>query len=148
MRLLVIGAGNELRHDDAAGLVVARRLAGRAGVEVHEVRGDLSGLADLWDHQSRVVVVDAARSGSPAGTVHCFDATTEPLPAVFARGSPPALGVADAVELARALGRLPAHLTVYGIEGTDFSAGEGMTGAVALAVEAAAAQIAMEAGCA
>ena len=143
-RLLVIGAGNELRRDDGAGLEAARRLAGFPGVEVREARGDMTSLADLWEADDSVVVVDAARSGALPGSVHRFDATSDPLPAAFGRGSTHALGVADAVELARALGRLPAKLIVYGIEGEDFSAGEGMSDAVAAAVDEAAIRIAEE----
>lgn len=143
-RLLVIGAGNELRRDDAAGLEAARRLAEYPGVEVREARGDMTSLADLWDADDSVVVVDAARSGALPGSVHRFDATSDPLPAAFGRGSTHALGVADAVELARALGRLPSKLIVYGIEGEDFSAGEGMSAAVAAAVDETAVRIAEE----
>jgi hydrogenase maturation protease len=142
--MLVIGAGNELRRDDAAGLEVARRLAVVPGVEVREARGDMTSLADLWDAANRVVVVDAARSGAPPGSVHRFDATSDPLPAAFGRGSTHALGVADAVELARALGRLPATLIVYGIEGEDFSAGAGLSEAAVRGVEEAATRIAGE----
>ena len=142
--MLVIGAGNELRRDDAAGLEVARRLAVVAGVEVREARGDMTSLADLWDAANRVVVVDAARSGAPPGSVHRFDATSDPLPAAFGRGSTHALGVADAVELARALGRLPATLIVYGIEGEDFSAGAGLSEAAVRGIDEAVTRIAGE----
>ncbi len=144
-RLLVIGAGNEFRRDDAAGLAAARRLASEAAIDVREARGDLSGLADLWEGRSRVVIVDAARSGAEAGTVHRFDASAEPLPAAFSRGSTHALGVAEAVELARVLGALPSELVVYGIEGADFAAGEGMTDPVTAAVEQVASRIVEEA---
>ncbi|MFN0149364.1 MAG: hydrogenase maturation protease [bacterium] len=142
--MLVIGAGNELRRDDAAGLETARRLVGVAGVDVREARGDMTSLPELWDDTDRVVIVDAARSGAPAGTVHRFDATSTPLPATFGRGSTHALGVADAVEFARALGRLPATLIVYGIEGENFHAGEGLSAAVARAVDDAVARIGAE----
>lgn len=142
--MLVIGAGNELRRDDAAGLEVARRLAAVPGVEVREARGDMTSLADLWDASKRVVVVDATRSGAAPGSVHRFDASSNPLPAAFGRGSTHALGVADAVELARALGRLPATLIVYGIEGEDFSAGAGLSEAAVRGVEEAATRIAGE----
>lgn len=145
-RTLVIGAGNELRRDDAAGLVVARRVSARTGIDVREVRGDLTGLADVWEGAARVVVVDAARSGAAAGTVHRFDATREPLPAAFGHGSTHAMGVAEAVELARALGRMPASLIVYGIEGSDFSAGEGLSEPVASALDALVDRIAGDLG--
>ena len=68
------------------------------------------------------------------GTVHRFDAAAAPLPAAAVRSGTHAFGVADAVELARALGRLPARLDVYAIEGGSFAAGDGLTPAVARAV--------------
>ena len=82
------------------------------------------------------MVVDAAASGASPGTVHRFDARAAPLPAAHLRSSTHAFGVADAVELARALGRLPGRLDVYAIEGGDFSLGAGLTPPVAAAVEA------------
>jgi len=143
MSLLVIGAGNDLRRDDGVGLAIARRLHA-AGLAVREARGDLSALSDLWAGSERVIVVDAVRSGAPPGTVHRFDAVAAPLPAVFSQASSHAIGVAEAVELARALDRLPVSLVVYGIEGADFSAGEGLSPVVALAVENATQRISAE----
>ena len=127
-RPLLIGVGNAWRGDDAAGLVLARRLGGLA----HE--GDGLALVDAWAGARHVVVVDAAASGAPPGTVHRFDASA-PLPARALRSSTHALGLAEAVELARALGRLPERLEVYAIEGADFAVGAGLTPAVAAAVE-------------
>jgi hypothetical protein len=53
-----------------------------------------------------------------------FDACSQPLPVGGLRSSTHAFGVSDAVELARALGRLPDRLDVYVIEGENFTAGE------------------------
>jgi hydrogenase maturation protease len=142
---LVIGAGNDARRDDGAGLAVARHLRA-AGLDAREARGDLSALADLWRDTDRVILVDAVCSGAPPGTLHCFDALHAPLPAVFARASTHALGLAEAVELARALGRLPATLTVYGIEGAEFDMGEGLSPRVAEAIGRAVAAIKKDAG--
>jgi hydrogenase maturation protease len=50
------------------------------------------------------------------------------------RGSTHALGLGDAVELARVLDRLPSTLTIIGIEGADFTTGEGMSPEVEKAV--------------
>jgi hydrogenase maturation protease len=121
--------GNAWRGDDAAGLVVARRLGGLG----HE--GDAVGLLDAWAGAAHAVVVDAAASGAPPGTIHRFDAAA-PLPAHALRSSTHAFGVADAVELARSLGRLPARLDVYAIEGADFTLGAGLSPPVARAVAA------------
>ena len=51
------------------------------------------------------------------------------------RSSTHAFGVADAVELARALGRLPGRLDVYAIEGASFTAGDSLSPEVERAVD-------------
>ena len=130
---MVIGVGNAWRGDDAAGLAVARRLRGRVQAVEHERDG--AGLIEVWGDAAHVVLVDAAASGAAAGTVRRFDVHAGPLAAHSLRSSSHAFGVADAVELARALGRLPERLDVIAIEGADFSAGAGLSPAVERAVD-------------
>jgi hydrogenase maturation protease len=134
--VILIGVGNAWRGDDGAGLAVARRVRelSPAGVEVREVEGDATALVEAWSGAEGVVVVDAAESGAPPGTVRRFDAASQPLPVRGLRSSTHAFGVADAVELARALGRLPQRLDVYAIEGASFAAGERLSPAVERAV--------------
>jgi hydrogenase maturation protease len=48
------------------------------------------------------------------------------------------VSLAETVELARVLGRLPARTVVYGIEGGSFAIGEPLTPAVAAAAVAVA----------
>ena len=123
--LRVIGVGNDLRGDDAAGPETVRRLRARAvpGLEALACAADPQALLEAWAGAARVVVVDAMASGAPAGTVARFDAVAGPLPIERFRGSTHGLGVAEAVELARALGRLPASLAVIGIEGARWDHG-------------------------
>ncbi len=138
--MIVIGVGNAWRGDDGCGLAVARRVGGAAppGVRVVEHEGDGVRLLDLWVGEEHAVVVDAAASGGPPGAVHRFDAVAAPLPVASLRSSSHAFGVADAIELARALDRLPGRLDVYGIEGATFAAGGRLTPAVAAAAAALA----------
>ncbi len=136
--VVVIGVGNALRGDDAAGLEVARRLRRRAtaaGILVREQEGEALGLLEQWDGVAAALLVDAIRSGAGAGTVHRLDASARPLPAEL-RGSSSthAVGIGEAIELARALGRLPAHVVVYGVEGRCFSTGGGLSEEVAAAI--------------
>lgn len=140
---LVIGVGNEWRRDDAAGLHVARRLRAGAssGTRAVELAGEPVDMFERWALASEVIVVDAVRSGAQAGTIHRVDARRHELTAHFAAGSTHALGVGQAVELARALARLPAHLLVVGIEGADFRAGAGLSWPVARAVERVVAEL-------
>jgi hydrogenase maturation protease len=138
----VIGAGNRWRGDDAVGLLVAERLrAELPGVEVLALEGEPAGLIDAWEGVDAVFVVDAVSSGSPAGTIHRVDATRRDLQDDVFRASTHALGLAEAVALARALGRLPGSLVVYGVEGTAFEAGGEPTAAVAAAADRVAALV-------
>jgi hydrogenase maturation protease len=136
----VLGVGNAFRGDDAVGLAVAERLRGRvpAGVEVVPCELEPSRLIEAWEGAASALVVDAVESGAEPGTVWRFDASAEAVPARAFRSSTHALGVGDAIELARALGRLPERVVVYGVEGLEFTAGEGLTPPVQAAVERAA----------
>lgn len=128
---MVIGVGNEFRHDDAAGLEVVRglrALASAAGIAVREEEGETLALLEEWEGAEAVVLVDAIRSGVAPGTIHRVDATSQPIPAGL-RGSTSthAVGVGEAIELARALERLPRRVVVYGVEGRRFDAGRGLS---------------------
>jgi len=130
--MIVIGVGNPLRGDDAAGPEVARRVSGTV---VH----DVSALLDLFGADDHVVIVDAARSGAPPGTVHRVGAHA--LGAAGLRSSTHAFGIADAVGLARALGRLPERLEVLAIEGAAFEHGAPLSAAAERAVARLAAEL-------
>jgi hydrogenase maturation protease len=123
--LAVIGVGDRSRSDDGAGLEVARRLRQThpPGIRVLE-EGEPRSVIEDWALMTEAIVIDAVSTGAPPGRLHRFDATVEPLPADLFRPSTEAVGVADAVELARDLDRLPHRLAVYGIEGENFDAGE------------------------
>jgi hydrogenase maturation protease len=141
--VILIGVGNGWRGDDGAGLALARRVRELApsGVEVREVEGDATALMDAWSGAEHVVVVDAAQSEAAPGTVRRFDAGAAALPVRALRSSTHAFGVSDAVELARALGRLPDRLEVYAIEGASFTAGERLSPAVERAVAELASEL-------
>jgi hydrogenase maturation protease len=139
--IVVVGVGNSYRGDDAAGLVVASTLAGSLpdGVAIHRCEQEPSRIMDAWAGADAAVVIDAVAGGGEApGTLHVFDASTEPLPAKSYRSSTHALGIGDIVELSRAMGTLPKRVLVYGIEASSFSVGDPITPAVATAVETAA----------
>lgn len=141
-RTLVVGVGNDFRGDDGAGLEVARRLrAEGAPADVVESDGDGAALAELWAGADFVVVVDASAPNGEPGAVRRYDATAAPLPAALARHSTHAFGVAEAIELSRALGELPARIVVYAIEGEAFDAGAPLSPDVARAVDAARAAV-------
>jgi len=143
--ILVIGIGNPARGDDAAGLVVARRIreAAPGDVTVTELAGDQLALLDAWTGAREVYLIDAVCSGGTPGTVYRFDAA-EPLTARFWHRGTHTFSLADVIELGRALGRLPGRLTGYGIEGGTFEPGAPLSAEVEAAVQAVTAALLRE----
>jgi hydrogenase maturation protease len=141
--LALIGVGNRFRGDDGAGLEVASRLRAThpPGCRILEEEGEPGSLIEDWALVQEALVVDAVSTGAEPGTLHRFDATAEPLPVELFRSSTHALGIADAVELARELDRLPPRLAVYGIEGENFETGEGLSPAVDATVDKLVAEL-------
>jgi hydrogenase maturation protease len=134
----VIGCGHPDRGDDAAGVLVARRLR-EWGIETR----DATALLEAWAPDDVVIVVDATVTGERPGTVRVWDG--KELPASMpCRTSTHGFGVAEAIGLAKALDRLPKRLQVYGIEGKRFALGDGVSPEVAGAVEVVAARIARD----
>jgi hydrogenase maturation protease len=136
--VLVIGVGNAARGDDAAGPLAASRLAeaSQPGVNVRALGGEAGELIEAWRGREAVILIDAVVTGqAPAGTIHRWDASDR-MPAVeFRQTSSHAFGLGQAIELARALGRLPRRVIVYGVEGTRFGLGDPPTPAVTTAVQ-------------
>jgi len=142
--VVVIGVGNPDRGDDGVGPEVLARLAGRVpgGVRLMRLAGaDPAEIMEAWSGSAGAIVVDAMVSGVAPGTITRFDAVAGPLPAGVRLASTHVLGAETAVEMARALGRLPGRLVVYGVEGESFAAGSGLSPVVAAALPAAAERI-------
>jgi hydrogenase maturation protease len=139
---LLIGVGNEYRSDDAAGLLVARAVrAARSDYAVREESGEGAALMEAWQGADRVILCDAVSSGAAPGTIHQLEAHAAPIPSDFFHYSTHAFSVAEAVELARVLGRLPRRLRIYGIEGVDWAAGQDLSPAVEAAIPAVVGRI-------
>jgi hydrogenase maturation protease len=132
---IVIGVGNDLRGDDAAGWETVRRLPPSGSLVLHEHGGDAPGLISLWEADDDVVVVDAVVSDDPPGTILEIDALAAPLPVDVSWATTHGAGVAEGVELARALGLLPRSLVVLGIVAKRFDLGTPMTPEVERAVD-------------
>ncbi len=140
---LIIGVGNTDRGDDGAGLAVAARLKARVSkdVRVMECGGEAAALVGLLGEVDDAILIDAAISGAAPGTVGRYEAHARALPAGRFGLSSHGFGLAEAIELARALGQLPRRCVVYAIEGRSFAAGEALSQAVEGAVERVAAHI-------
>lgn len=130
---LIIGVGNDYHRDDAVGVAIARALREKnlRHVQVLEQSGEGTALLEAWHGAERVILIDAVQSGAAPGTILRFEAHRQAIPTKFFHSSTHDFGVAEAIELARTLGQLPKSLIVYGIEGKDFSLGEGLSPEVA-----------------
>ncbi len=134
---LIIGIGSSYRSDDGVGLIVARKLRQRVGnsAEVIEQSGDAALLMEAWQGAGSVIVIDAIRSGARPGKIHRLEVHEQQLPKTLFHSSTHALGLVEAIELARVLGELPPQLVVYGIEGENFSAGTNLSPFVEISVQ-------------
>jgi hydrogenase maturation protease len=124
--VLVVGIGNPFRNDDRAGLEVARRIKNSTNdrFDVLEFAGNPMALLDTWKNYDEVLLVDAVSSNSKPGTFQIINAVGQKIPSGLFNTSTHNMSVAEAIELARNLGRLPKQLWVYGIEGENFHFGE------------------------
>jgi hydrogenase maturation protease len=143
----VIGVGNEWRGDDAAGLLVARRLqdAQLPQVEIVETHGTMTAVLEAWKGAAGVIVVDAVVSGGTPGAIHRFDAHGDGMSLELSR--PPSShgwGVGEALALGHVLQELPPRLIIYGIEGKTFGPGQEVSLEVAAAIPEAARHIEVE----
>lgn len=147
---LIACCGNRLRGDDALGLRVfdaltrrrALAAAGRprlslglaAGIHLRALDDGGFALLDAFDGYAEIVIVDALHMPGTVGDLVLLDASRHPLPSALRSASTHALGVAGAVELGRALGRLPDRVIVLGVIGQRFEVGAPMGAAVKAAI--------------
>jgi hydrogenase maturation protease len=145
-RQIVLGIGNAERSDDAAGRAVARLLQGRLpdDVEIAELEGEAMELLARFEGADAAFLVDACWSGAPAGSVRRLDVNVTPLQQGLSSLSTHGFGLAEAVELARALAQLPPYCVVYAIEGATFETGAPLSPAVAAAVADVAGRVQTE----
>lgn len=121
MQALVVGVGNRDRGDDGVGPRVVDAVRVRlAHVATYLAHGDLSDLVMRWEPEQQVIVVDAIVSGRPPGSIVEVNAVEEHLQIDSGLLSSHGVGLAEAVELARVLDRLPATLTIIGVEAEQF----------------------------
>lgn len=128
----IIGLGNGMRGDDAVGLLAAIRLQERVGNHVDVIEAESVGveLLDMMKGAETVLLIDAVCSGQVPGTIHRLDASSRPVaPGLFPR-STHAIGVGEALELARTLGVLPSKVIVYGVEAERIDIGHLLSPAV------------------
>lgn len=135
-KLVIIALGSRFRGDDAVGPMVADQLVGRfEGDSIVEGCDDALAIINAWTDAELAIIVDAAASGAPPGTIHRLEVDATPLPKDMARCSSHGLGLAEAVELGRVLGQLPARLIIYAVEAKTMEPGAALSDEVADAVQ-------------
>lgn len=144
---LVAALGREDRGDDGFGPEVLRSLRAMGDVPARLVDCPPGALAllDLWEGVEWAWVVDAVVSGAPPGVLHVLDGRAGSLPPEAGIASTHGIPLGEVVALARSLDRLPAHLTVFGVEAARLGLGEAMSPPVRSKVEEVAARIRSEA---
>lgn len=141
--MLILACGNLRCGDDAAGILVGKRLL-EWGFEVEEFAGDGLELLEKFRLHRELYLIDAVVTGKVAGTVHVWDERDSPVNPGVLRCSTHKFGIPQAVHVGRRLGRLPTQFRVYGIEGRHFVFGAQPTQGVLNGVEHLAGLIAIE----
>lgn len=148
-RVLIVGFGNSLAGDDAAGPEVVRRLLARplpSGVRAEDGGSDSLRLPTVWRGEGEVWLVDALIGGGPAGTVHRLD--HERLLAVPQRhATVHHLSLPESIRwIALAFPAMGSvRYRLWGIEPREVRLGEPLSPAVADAVECVANELWREA---
>ena len=135
-KTVVLGLGNRYLRDDGVGVAVAEELQRRGiggGVLVRAHQNIDLWLLSEYSGASRLIIIDAARSGSAPGTVTEYEVAPGPGPL----GSFPglhSLELQDLIDFANRTGLLSCPTTVIGVEPKDCSVGEGLSQEVGRAV--------------
>lgn len=140
-RLLIIGCGNVLRGDDAAGPVLIRRLWEKQAVsdDVMLSDGGTSGMDVVFKMRDadRVIIIDAAATGAQPGTLYKVPGTAlEEVPPITGMGSHD-FRWDHAIAVGRWLlgTRMPTQIDVYLIEGQNYGFGEELSSSVSDAID-------------
>ena len=135
-KTVVLGLGNPYLRDDAVGIAVTKELRSCGLGEGIIVRAHQT--FDLWllsefSGASRLIIVDAVRSGSVPGTVSEYEVAPrqDPLSSLPELHS---LELHDLIDFASRTGLLSCPVTIIGVEPKDCGVGEGLSPEVERAI--------------
>jgi hydrogenase maturation protease len=120
MKTLILGLGNDLLSDDAAGIIAARRLRDIVNGSTDVIECCTAGISllDVLVGYDRVIILDSYRSGDhPAGTVIEMSINDlEPIPVL----SPHYAGLPEVISIGRHLGlSVPVEISIIAVEISD-----------------------------
>jgi hydrogenase maturation protease len=133
--IVVIGIGQSLRGDDAAGLAAVRLWQENYLVDaqsstnrVELVENPGLGLLTLLEDAVSAILVDAVQSGAEPGTLHCL-CEADIGAFLDGTGSAHGWGVAETLSLGRKIypENLPTQLVLIGIEAENTDLGESLS---------------------
>jgi hydrogenase maturation protease len=136
-RLLIVGCGNPAAADDSAGIEIVRRLEeqGGCGCDLRAVTAPGVDLLELFPLAEVILFVDAVASGAAPGTLYITSLPSQKIePRSLGSISGHGWGLAETVDLARALGRKIPRLFLLGIEAGTVAAGAPRSAAVERAI--------------
>ncbi len=140
MCVRIIGVGNTSAADDGAGPAVIEELRARAlagGALLISVGADPLAVIEHLENDAHVIIVDAVRMGKHPGTVLVFPAKNANVRIAAETYSLHGIGLAYALKLAERM-KLPAKITIVGIEPETVEPGRPMSETVGRAVAKAA----------
>jgi hydrogenase maturation protease len=150
MKVLILGIGQSLRTDDAAGLEAVQLWQAQHPDTAKKVQVELSELPgldmlDLLKGMDAAIIVDAVQSSDSAGSVICLG-PEELSSFTLDTGSAHGWGVAETLLLGRSLypSLVMCRVTLIGIVGKDFSMGLGLSPEVRAEMEKVADMVEME----
>lgn len=137
MRAVVLGIGNTILSDEAAGVraVEALERAYRMPDNVLVIDGGTSGMEMIEDLSSLdlLVVIDVVKTGAPPGTL--VRIAGDDIPVFFRHKlSPHQIGLPDVLACLELLDTLPKEIVVLGVEFISLELGMEMTPTVAATI--------------
>lgn len=141
--ILVLGLGNTLLTDEAAGVRVAEAVMQHPEKEALGIRaldGGTMGLTLLVEMEDAdaMVVIDSAWLGEHVGAIKVFEGEAMDHFLRTRGRNPHDIGLDDVLDGLRLREAVPEHRALVGIQPADLSVGESMTPEVARAVPEAA----------
>ena len=137
MRAVVLGIGNTILTDEAAGVraVEALERAYKMPVNVQVIDGGTSGMEMIEDLSNLdfLIVIDVVKTGAAAGTVVKIEG--DQIPVFFRRKlSPHQIALPDVLACLELLDTMPKEIIVLGVELISLELGMEMTPTVAAKV--------------
>ncbi len=147
MRAVVLGIGNTILSDEAAGVRAVEELARRYRLpdNVQAIDGGTSGMEMIEDLSELdfLIVIDVVKTGAAPGTL--VKIAGDDIPVFFRRKlSPHQIALPDVLASLELLDAMPREIVVLGVEPVSLELGMEMTPTVAAKIEPLAERAAAE----